>query len=210
MYLKPKTAKRMYFDVIPKAVDEYHQQLRAYETQDDKGKLNNPVWHIHGGDVPKSDMVVPFSMLLNLASVSSAEDKSQLWGFIQRYAPDATPEGNPGMDAAAEHAVRYYNDFVKPAKVFRAPSELEREALEDLRDQLKTWDGGLDAEALQTMVFAVGKERFDPLRDWFTALYEVLLGASQGPRFGGFIALYGVDETVALIDDALAGKLTTA
>jgi lysyl-tRNA synthetase class 1 len=196
--------------VIPKAVDEYHQQLRAYETQDDKGKLNNPVWHIHGGDVPKSDMVVPFSMLLNLASVSSAEDKSQLWGFIQRYAPDATPEGNPGMDAAAEHAVRYYNDFVKPAKVFRAPSELEREALEDLRDQLKTWDGGLDAEALQTMVFAVGKERFDPLRDWFTALYEVLLGASQGPRFGGFIALYGVDETVALIDDALAGKLTTA
>merc|ERR1712137_200919 len=188
----------------------YHQQLRAYETQDDRGKLNNPVWHIHGGDVPKSDMVVPFSMLLNLASVSSAEDKSQLWGFIQRYAPDATPEGNPGMDAAAEHAVRYYNDFVKPAKVFRAPSDLEREALEDLRDQLKTWDGGLDAEALQTMVFAVGKERFDPLRDWFTALYEVLLGASQGPRFGGFIALYGVDETVALIDDALAGKLTTA
>ena len=155
-------------------------------------------------------MVVPYSMLLNLASVSSAEEKSQLWGFIQRYAPDATPEANPGMDAAAEHAVRYYNDFVKPAKVFRAPSALEREALEDLLGQLKVWDGGLDAEALQTMVFAVGKERFEPLRDWFTALYEVLLGASQGPRFGGFIALYGVDETVALIEDALAGKLVTA
>ena len=210
MFLKPKTAKRMHFDVIPKAVDEYHQQLRAYETQDAKGRLNNPVWHIHGGDVPKSDMVVPFSMLLNLASVSSAEEKSQLWGFIQRYAPEATPETNPGMDQAAGHAVRYFNDFVKPQKVFRAPSELEREALEDLRDRLKVWDGGLDAEALQSMVFAVGKERFDPLRDWFTALYEVLLGASQGPRFGGFIALYGVDETVALIDDALAGKLTTA
>jgi lysyl-tRNA synthetase class 1 len=208
MYLKPKTAKRMYFDVIPKAVDEYHQQLRAYETQDIKAQLNNPVWHIHGGDVPKSDMVVPFSMLLNLASVSSAEDKAQLWGFIQRYAPEATPQSNPGMDKAAEFAVRYYNDFVKPAKVFRAPSDLEREALEDLRTQLAAWDGALDAEALQTMVFAVGKERFDPLRDWFTALYEVLLGASQGPRFGGFIALYGVDETVALIDDALAGKLT--
>ena len=207
MYLKPKTAKRMYFDVIPKAVDEYHQQLRAYETQDIKGQLNNPVWHIHGGDVPKSDMVVPFSMLLNLASVSSAEDKAQLWGFIQRYEPEATPETNPGMDAVAGFAVRYYNDFVKPEKVFRAPSDLEREALEDLRTQLAAWDGGLDAEALQTMVFAVGKERFHPLRDWFTALYEVLLGASQGPRFGGFIALYGVDETVALIDDALAGKL---
>ncbi|MGC1506103.1 MAG: lysine--tRNA ligase [Sulfitobacter sp.] len=207
MFLKPKTAKRMHFDVIPKAVDEYHQQLRAYATQDVKARVNNPVWHIHGGDVPASDMVVPFSMLLNLASVSSAEDKSQLWGFIQRYAPEASAETHPGMDAAAGHAVRYFNDFVKPHKVFRAPSDLEREALEELRDHLKVWDGGLDAEGLQTMVFAVGKERFDPLRDWFTALYEVLLGASQGPRFGGFIALYGVDETVQLIDDALAGKL---
>ena len=209
MYQKPKTAKRLYFDVIPKAVDEYHQQLRAYETQDEKARLNNPVWHIHGGDVPTSDMVVPFSMLLNLASVSSAEDKSQLWGFIQRYAPEASPETNPGMDAAAGHAVRYYNDFVKPQKVFRAPTDLERTALEELRDTLKTWDGGLDAEALQSMVFAIGKPKFDPLRDWFTALYEVLLGASQGPRFGGFIALYGVEETIALIDAALAGKLAT-
>jgi len=155
-------------------------------------------------------MVVPFSMLLNLASVSSAEDKSQLWGFIQRYAPEASAETHPGMDAAAGHAVRYYNDFVKPEKVFRAPSDLEREALEELLANLKAWDDGLDAEALQSMVFAVGKERFDPLRDWFKALYEVLLGASQGPRFGGFIALYGVDETVTLIQEALEGKLLNA
>ena len=211
MFLKPKTAKRLYFDVIPKAMDEYHQQLRAYHETDDPAKrAANPVWHIHGGDVPQSDMVVPFSMLLNLASVSSAEDKSQLWGFIQRYAPDASPETHPGMDAAAGYAVRYFNDFVKPEKVFRAPTDLEREALMELREKLVDWDGGLDAEALQSMVFAVGKPRFEPLRDWFTALYEVLLGASQGPRFGGFIALYGVDETVQLIDDALAGKLTTA
>ncbi|MEW9921150.1 lysine--tRNA ligase [Marimonas sp. MJW-29] len=210
MFLKPKTAKRLYFDVIPKAMDEYHQQLRAYETQDAAARVNNPVWHIHGGDVPTSDMVVPFSMLLNLASVSSAEDKSQLWGFIQRYAPEASPETHPGMDAAAGYAVRYYNDFVKPQKVFRAPTELEREALVELREKLVAWDGGLDAEELQSMVFAVGKPRFEPLRDWFTALYEVLLGASQGPRFGGFIALYGVDETVQLIDDALAGKLMAA
>ena len=210
MYQKPKTAKRMHFDVIPKAVDEYHQQLRAYhDTEDAAKRAANPVWHIHGGDVPTSDMVVPFSMLLNLASVAGAEDKSQLWGFIQRYAPEASPETHPGMDAAAGHAVRYYNDFVKPQKVFRAPSALEREALEELREKLAAWDGGLDAEELQSMVFAVGKERFDPLRDWFKALYEVLLGASQGPRFGGFIALYGVDETVALIDEALAGKLVT-
>ena len=208
MYQKPKTAKRMHFDVIPRAVDEYHQQLRAYPDQDASGKVNNPVWHIHGGNPPESRMVVPFSMLLNLASVSAAEEKSKLWGFIQRYAPEAAPETHPDLDQAAGFAVRYYNDFVKPHKVYRAPTELEREALVDLRDQLKTWDGGLDAEALQGLVFAVGRDRFDPLRDWFTALYEVLLGASQGPRFGGFIALYGVDETVALIDRALAGDLT--
>ena len=207
MYQKPKTAKRMHFDVIPRAVDEYHQQLRAYPDQDAAGKVNNPVWHIHGGNPPESRMVVPFSMLLNLASVSAAEEKAKLWGFIQRYAPDAAPDTHPDLDQAAGFAVRYYNDFVKPQKTYRAPTDLEREALIDLRDQLKTWDGGLDAEALQGLVFAVGRDRFDPLRNWFTALYEVLLGASQGPRFGGFIALYGVDETVALIDRALAGEL---
>jgi len=206
MYQKPKTAKRLYFDVIPKAMDEYHQQLRAYAGQDEAQRCNNPVWHIHGGDVPQSDMVVPFSMLLNLAAVANADDKDQLWGFIRRYAPDASPEANPQLDQAAGFAVRYYNDFVKPTKTYRMPTDLEREALIDLRDQLKAWEGGLDAEELQSIVYACGRERFDPLRAWFGALYEVLLGASQGPRFGGFIALYGIDETIALIDDALAGK----
>jgi lysyl-tRNA synthetase class 1 len=208
MYLKPKTAKRMHFDVIPKAVDEYHQQLRAYEGQDDKARLNNPVWHIHGGDVPVSKMVVSFSMLLNLASVSGADDKDQLWGFIKRYAPEASAETHADLDAAAGFAVRYYNDFVKPAKVYRAPTYLEREALIALRDGLKAWDQGLDGDALQSLVFACGRERFDPMRDWFKALYEVLLGASQGPRFGGFIALLGIEESIALIDKGLAGEFT--
>ncbi len=208
MYGKPKTAKRMHFDVIPKAVDEYHQQLRAYEGQDAAARLANPVFHIHGADVPKSNMVVPFAMLLNLASVSAAEDKDQLWGFVRRYAPDASPETHPDLDAAAGYAVRYYNDFVKPAKVYRAPDDRERAAMEDLRDRLEAWDGGLDAEELQSMVFAVGKEHgFEPLRDWFKALYEVLLGASQGPRFGGFIALYGIEESIALIEAGLDGRL---
>lgn len=207
MYQKPKTAKRMYFDVIPKAMDEYHQQLRAYPTQDLKAQLNNPVWHIHGGDVPQSTLIVPFAMLLNLAAVSAAEDKEQLWGFINRYAPDASPETHPDLDAAAGYAVRYFNDFVKPKRVFRAPTDTERAALEALRAELAAYDGALDDEALQSVVYAVGRDRFDPLRGWFTALYEVLLGASQGPRFGGFIALYGVAETIALIDAALAGEL---
>ena len=208
MYQKPKTAKRLYFDVIPKAVDEYHQQLRGYSGQELKQQLGNPVFHIHGHNVPASNMVVPFSMLLNLASVSAAEEKEQLWGFIQRYAPDARAETHPDLDAAAGFAVRYYNDFVKPEKTYRAPTDLEREALEELAQGLRDWEGPVDAEELQGLVFACGRERFDPLRDWFKALYEVLLGASQGPRFGGFIALYGVEETIALIEKGLAGELT--
>ncbi|SFK84678.1 lysine--tRNA ligase [Shimia haliotis] len=229
MYLKPKTAKRMHFDVIPKAMDEYHQQLRAYHTQDVKAQLNNPVWHIHSGDVPQSDLVVSFSMLLNLASASSAEDTATMWGFINKYAPDATAETHPGMDAAAGYAVRYFNDFVKPAKVYRAPDEKERAALEDLSNALGSAETALamiarknelvgnedplpeadfdNEEFLQSIVFAVGKVHgFEPLRDWFKAIYEVLLGASQGPRFGGFIALYGVEETRDLINKALDGE----
>ncbi|MCW9042664.1 MAG: lysine--tRNA ligase, partial [Pseudopelagicola sp.] len=122
-------------------------------------------------------------------------------------APEATPESHPDLDAAAGFAVKYYEDFVQPTKVYRAPSDLEREALEELRDKLAAYDGPVEGDALQSVVFSVGRERFDPMRDWFKALYEVLLGASQGPRFGGFIALYGVEETVALINKALAGEL---
>ena len=229
MFLKPKTAKRLHFDVIPKMMDEYHQQLRAYPGQSLDQQLANPVYHIHGHNVPASDMVVSFSMLLNLASVASAEDKDTLWGFIGKYA-DATPATHPGLDAAAGYAVRYFNDFVKPTKQFRAPSEQERVAMADLVACLKDGETALAAIArknaaegkdtplpevdwhsedfLQSIVFAVGKNHgFEPLRDWFKALYEVLLGQSQGPRFGGFIALYGVAETVALIDAGLEGKL---
>jgi lysyl-tRNA synthetase class 1 len=208
MYQKPKTAKRMHFDVIPKAMDEYHQQLRAYPDQTPDQQVNNPVYHIHGGDVPESKMVVPFSMLLNLASAAGAQDTDAMWGFIRRYAPDATPETHPDLDAAAGFAVRYYNDFVKPGKTFRAPTDQERAALEDLLGRLKAYEGAMDAEELQSLVFAVGKDHnFENLRDWFKAIYEVLLGASQGPRFGGFIALYGLAETCTLIEEGLAGNL---
>jgi lysyl-tRNA synthetase, class I len=211
MFQKPKTAKRMHFDVIPKAVDEYHQQLRAYPDQTPEQQVANPVWHIHGGNPPVSNMVVSFGMLLNLASVAGAAGKDGLWGFMRRYAPEATPETHPDLDQAAGFALRYFTDFVAPARQFRAPSDQERAAMVDLAARLRGWDGGLDAEALQTLAFAVGKDHgFENLRDWFQALYEVLLGQSQGPRFGGFIALYGVNETIALIDRALAGDLLAA
>ncbi len=230
MFQKPKTAKRLHFDVIPKAVDEYHQQLRGYGDQDAKQRLANPVFHIHGHNVPTSNLVVPFAMLLNLASVAGAEEKEHLWGFIQRYAPDASPETHPDLDAAAGFAVRYYNDFVKPTKTYREATDVERSALSDLANALKSPEAALaaiakkneivgrddplpdpdfsDDEFLQSIVFAIGKiHGIEPLRNWFSTLYEVLLGASQGPRFGGFIALYGVKETIQLIDDALDGKL---
>ena len=125
MYQKPKTAKRLYFDVIPKAVDEYHQQLRAFAGQDTAARLANPVWHIHRGQPPASDMVVSFAMLLNLASAANAHDKAVLWGFIRKYAPGASPATHPGLDAAAGGAVRYFEDFVKPAKRYRAPDAHE-------------------------------------------------------------------------------------
>ena len=208
MFQKPRTAKRLHWDVIPRAVDEYHQHLRAYPDQTPEQKLANPVFHIHGHNVPASDLAVPFSMLLNLASAASAESKDTLWGFIRRYAPDATPETHPTLDQAAGHAVAYFNDHVKPTKTFRTPTEQDAKALADLRDRLAAWDGEMDAEALQSEVFAVGRDNgFEPMRDWFKTIYEVLLGASQGPRFGGFIALYGLDETVELIDKALDGRL---
>ncbi|MBF9035008.1 lysine--tRNA ligase [Rhodobacterales bacterium HKCCE2091] len=233
MFGKPKTAKRLYFDVIPKAVDEYHQQLRAYATQDTAQRLANPVYHIHGHNVPASTMVVSFAMLLNLASVSGAEDKDKLWVYINRYAPEASPEKNPDLDQAAGFAIRYYADFVKPTRVFRIPTEQERAAMEELSaclvDEAKALDviarknaqegkddplpevNWRDEEFLQSIVFAIGKTHgFDPLRAWFSGLYEVLLGASQGPRFGGFIALYGIEETRALIAEALDGKLAAA
>lgn len=211
MYQKPKSAKRMHFDVIPKAVDEYHQQLRAYPDQSIEQQLANPVRHIHNDNVPASDMLVSFQMLLNLASVAGASGKDGLWGFIRRYAPEASPKTHPGLDRAADFALRYFNDFVAPARKFRAPDEMERKAMEDLAARLAAWKQPADAEELQSMVFAVGKEHgFEPLRNWFSALYQVLLGADQGPRFGGFIALYGIAETHDLIDRALAGDLLSS
>ena len=208
MYQKPKTAKRLHFDVIPKAVDEYHQQLNAWPKQNPTERLANPVYHLHSGDVPESTMVVSFAMLLNLASASAADDKEKLWGFIRRHAPEASPKTHSDLDAAAGFAVRYYNDIVKPAKSFRQADDRERDALLDLRSRLQAGADNQDPEDLQSMVYAVGKAHgFEPLRDWFKALYEVLLGASHGPRFGVFIALYGVDETIALIDAGLAGEL---
>jgi lysyl-tRNA synthetase class 1 len=208
MWQKPRTAKRLHFDVIPKAVDEYITFLEKFPKETPEQQLENPVWAIHGGLPPKMGSPVSFAMLLNLVAAANASTKEVLWGFIRKQAPDATPLIYPLLDRLVGYALKYYADFVKPSKVYRAPTDKERTALEDLAARLETYDGPLDGEALQTLVFSVGTDNaFEPLRAWFTAIYEVLLGQSQGPRFGGFVALYGVKETAALIRDALQGKV---
>ncbi len=204
MYQKPRTAKRLFFDVIPRHVDEYAQHLAAYSGQDDK-RIDNPVWHLHADNPPVEDQKLSYGMLLNLASVCNAEEKSVLWGFISRYLPGATPETEPLLDRLSELAVNYYQDFVKPEKQYRAPSGQERMAFEDLIGRFEALPADADGEGFQTEVYAVGKEHgFEPLRAWFQALYEVLLGQSAGPRFGSFVALYGRDESIALMREKLA------
>ncbi|MDD9910102.1 MAG: lysine--tRNA ligase [Ahrensia sp.] len=205
MFTKPRTAKRLYFDVIPRAVDEYFQHLAAFEGQDEKVRLANPVWHIHNGTPPEATMPVSFSMLLNLVSAANASDKATLWGFISKYDDTATPQNNPKLDELVGYAIAYFEDFVKPTKEFRAPTDQERAAMADLAERLAAMPTDSDAEALQTETFSVGKDHgFDNLRGWFQALYQVLLGQDQGPRFGSFAAVYGKEETVAMIRERLA------
>ena len=208
MYQKPKTAKRLFFDVIPKNVDEYLTFLGKFDEQDEKDQLNNPVWHIHGGKPPAPEAAgLSFNILLNLASVCGSDDKAVLWHFITRYNPDASPDNAPTLDKLVGYAINYYNDFVKPNKKFRAPDEQERAALEELKTKLAAMPAETSGEDIQTEVYTVGKAHgFENLRDWFKACYEVLLGQDQGPRMGSFIALYGIPETVTLIERALAGE----
>ena len=211
MYNSPKKAKRLYFDAIPRHVDDYLTLLEKFADAEPAARLDNAAWHIHAGTPPAPEGHVTFGLLLNLASVCNTEDPAVLWGFISRYAPDATAETAPILASLVGHAIAYYRDFVKPDKQFRAPDATERAALDDLVQALDALPAGADAETIQSEVYEVGKRHsFENLRDWFRALYETLLGQSQGPRFGSFIALYGKDETVALIRRVLAGEAVEA
>jgi lysyl-tRNA synthetase class 1 len=212
VFQSPKSAKKLHFDVIPKATDEYLQQIGAFADQPLDKRIDNPVWHVHSGRPPENASPVSFSLMLNLVSAANAEDKAILWGFISRYIPGATPESEPFLDRLAGYAIHYYEDFVAPKKCFRAPTEQERAAMEDLVRRLRALPTDCqDAEAIQTEVYEAGKAAgFEPLRAWFQALYEVLLGQSQGPRFGSFAAIFGLERTLALIDSALKGELLAA
>ncbi len=217
MYREPKAAKRLYFDVIPRNVDDYQQFLEAYQRQDGKQRLSNPVWHIHSGNPPQADMPVTFQLLLTLVSSSNAENAETLWGFIGRYRPGVTPQTHPKLAAMVGYAINYYRDFVEPTKRFREPSDTERKALSDLRDALSQLPKSASAEDIQNVVYEIGRrepflDHKKPAKDgrpgvsldWFNMLYQVLLGQEKGPRFGSFVAVYGVDNAVGMIDGALA------
>jgi lysyl-tRNA synthetase class 1 len=231
MYQKPTAAKRLYFDVIPRTVDDYLTFLDAYPRQEAKERLGNPVWHIHTGAPPPPEILrgagnqstaITFGMLLNLAAVANSEDPQVLWGFLRRYAPDVSPATHPRLDQLVTYAVRYFRDFVLPAKIYREPDEIERAALENLSHTLAALPEGASAETIQAALYDVARKipRYQDMKakgatgerpgvsnDWFTMLYGVLLGESRGPRFGSFVALYGIAETRQLITDALSGDL---
>ncbi|MBI3675101.1 MAG: lysine--tRNA ligase [Proteobacteria bacterium] len=212
MYQKPRVAKRLYFDVIPKAVDDYIDLLAKYHSNEtsEAQRLESPIWHLHDGNPPAERYPVSFALLLNLVSASHAHDRNVLWGFIRAYAPHANPEANPGLDRLVGYALRYYEDFVKPHKKYREPTEKERVALTDLAGTLEKMANERDPETVQFQVYEVGKRHgFNPLRDWFKALYEVLFGQTAGPRFGSFAALFGCAETASMIRRALAGEFVT-
>ena len=234
MYQRPREAKKLHFDVIPRNVDEYLGFLEGAQkqsaAQDWKGLLGNPAWHLHGGVPPAPEVLaaasgttaVSFAMLLNLATVANSEDPAVLWGFLKRYAPEASPATHPRLDALVRYAVTYYRDRVAPLKAYRAADEVEREALAHLSDALAALPAGASGEEIQAALYDVARpipryqnfaakgatpERPGVSNDFFAMLYQVLLGEAKGPRFGSFAALYGVKETRALIAQALAGEL---
>lgn len=203
-FQKPKTAKKLYFDVIPKAVDEYLQFLDAFWREENEKRIENPVWHIHNGNPPKSGSPISFALLLNLVAAANASNKEVLWGFIKSYAPNANVETAPLLDKLADYAIAYYRDFVLPNKKYRAPNEMEAKAILDLKIELGNLGDCRDGDAIQTQVFEIGKKHgFENLRDWFKALYEVLLGQETGPRFGSFVAVFSIEKTIKLIDEKL-------
>jgi lysyl-tRNA synthetase class 1 len=205
IYREPKRAKSLHIGVIPRAVDEYWQFRANYPNQPLEQKLGNPVHHIHGGKVPGETLPLTYGLLLNLVSLPGVADKETAWKFVQRYAPGTSPETDPELDELIGLAVNYARDFVVPELKRRAPTEMEAEALRDLDSELAKLPPDASAEDIQTQVFEVGKRHpFESLRAWFQALYETLLGSSQGPRMGSFIALYGIDNSRKLIAEAVS------
>jgi lysyl-tRNA synthetase class 1 len=205
MYQNPKRAKKLYADVVPKAVDEYLDCIDKFDQQDDKHRLLNPVWHVHNGNPPKEKSIMPFSVLLNLVGTSNATDKDVLWKFIKKYKKDIKVSDHPILDNLVEYALKYFTDIVKPNKKYKKPNEKEKKALQDLVKRLEGCKDQMDPEAIQTIVYSVGKDNGyqENLREWFKAIYEIIFGDQDGPRMGFFISFFGIKETIELINKCI-------
>ena len=205
MFQNPKRAKKLYSDVVPKAVDEYLTLIEKFPQQKIKDQLSNPVWHIHKGRPPTEKIVMSFSMLLNLVGSSNADDKKILWKFINRFHKNVNPESNPILDSLTKHAIKFFKDKLKPKKIYKKPNEKEKSALTKLAQSIEKINDNTPPEEIQTIVYSVGKENGyeKNLRDWFKLIYQVLFGDIDGPRMGFFISFFGVQETIKLIKDKI-------
>jgi len=202
MYQNPKRAKKLYADVVPKAVDEYLTSIDKFIEQDDKQRLLNPVWHVHDGNPPKEKSIMPFSVLLNLVGTSNATNKDVLWKFIKKNKKDIKVSDHPILDSLVGYALKYFEEIVKPNKKYRKPNDKEKKALQDLIKRLKDCEEQMDPEAIQTIVYSVGKDNGykENLREWFKAIYEIIFGDQDGPRMGFFISFFGIKESIELIN----------
>ena len=205
MYPNPKRAKKLYFEVVPKTVDDYLTNIDKFPSQQPKDQISNPVWHVHNGTPPQEKIVMPFSMLLNLVGSSNADNKEVLWKFINRFHKEINPRDYKILDGLTEYAINYFKDNVEPFKKFKKPNSNEKKALENLVQKLKKIDQSLSPEEIQTQVYTVGKENGyeKNLRDWFKLIYEVVFGDENGPRMGFFISFFGLKETIELINDKI-------
>jgi len=205
MYQNPKRAKKLYKEIVPKAVDEYLDFIEKGKTQNELQILLNPVWHVHNGLMPKENMIMTFSMLLNLVETSNADTKELLWKFVKKYKSNIFEKDHLIFDKLIGYAIKYFNDVIKQNKKYKKPNELEKKALEALINALEKCNDSMQPEDIQTHIYTVGKENGykENLRDWFKLIYEVVFGDANGPRMGFFISFFGVNETKQLIKDKI-------
>jgi lysyl-tRNA synthetase class 1 len=201
MYQNPKRAKKLYKEIVPKAVDEYLDFIEKAKTQDELQLLMNPVWHVHNSKIPNENMIMSFSMLLNLVETSNADNKDLLWKFVKKYKTNISEKDHPIFDNLVGYAIKYFKDVIKIQKKYKKPNKEEKLALEALVLSLDKCNDKMSPEDIQTMIYSVGKENgyTEKLRDWFKLIYEVVFGDENGPRMGFFISFFGVKETKDLI-----------
>ena len=201
MYQNPKRAKKLYKEIVPKAVDEYLDFIEKGKKQDELQLLMNPVWHVHNGNIPKENLIMSFSMLLNLVETSNADSKDLLWKFVKKYKLDINENNYPIFDSLVGYAIKYFNDVIKSQKKYKTPNHDEKLALESLIKTLDNCNDKMLPEDIQTLIYSAGKENgyAENLRDWFKLIYEVVFGDVNGPRMGFFISFFGVKETKELI-----------